>query len=279
MPRRIEIFTECLPSGWKWYPNDQFKTGTTEFYVETARCLRDMGHEVTVYYDREPLEYDGIMFMPRTHITGSDIVLSCNSESHTAGDVNVYWTNKFDDRQELHPKYDKMIVISEYQRSIFGDKAKVVGHGCYPERYHSDGQKIKGLCIYTSSPDRGLDFLLNIWPRVKDETGAELVSTYGSGLSEKNMDDLYNFAQFWLHPGQGVELFCISGIKAQAAGCIPVVVPNMALAETIKSGILTTEDKFADDLIQAIKNPPEIKSASIPSWQEQTKLLEEILVN
>lgn len=80
------------------------------------------------------------------------------------------------------------------------------------------------------------------------------------------MCDLYKESEFWLHPGQGVELFCISAVKAQTAGCIPVVVPTMALAETVKFGVKTTLADYKEDLIAAITHPPAQRHIDFGSW-------------
>jgi hypothetical protein len=43
--------------------------------------------------------------------------------------------------------------------------------------------------------------------------------------------------RLWLHPCTGIELFCIAGQKAMCGGAIPVVVPCMAMSETIRCAL------------------------------------------
>lgn len=276
MAELIEIYTEELPPDWTWRPTDKFKTGTTEFYVETAKWLARFGHEVIVYYDEGPAEGEQVLYLPRELYKGDNVVLACNSRPPRPGKRTVFWNNLKSKTIEMMPGFDDYIVLSPYhQRSFKG--GKIVGHGCYPHRY-KDVFKIPKSCLYSSSPDRGLELLEEIWPRVEEETGAELTVTYRNALPEKVMDDLYKTSQFWLHPGQGVELFCISALKAQAAGCIPVVVPNMALKDTVKYGVFATKETYADKLIDAIKKPPKIEKIPIPSWEEVTRELETVLL-
>jgi glycosyltransferase involved in cell wall biosynthesis len=100
-----------------------------------------------------------------------------------------------------------------------------------------------------------------------------LVQTYKRNISEDGMTDLYARSRFWLHPGQRVELFCISALKAQQSGCIPIVVPNMALAETVKTGIKTDLDHYFEELEKVLKNPPKGEFYEAPSWQEVTSYI------
>lgn len=272
----IEMFTESLPPDYRWTPSDDFKRGTTEFYIETAKNLSTLGHDVIVYYDGVAAHVDGITYLPHSAYVGSDALLACNARPPKLARRNVYWTNLFDERAGDFQDFDAIINISEYQKSVFGsEKVHVIGHGCYPERYEG-ASKDGDVCLYSSSPDRGQALLEMIWPRVEKETGAKLITAYGR-FTEDEMDKLYKAARYWLHPGEGVELFCISALKAQAAGCIPVVVPNMALESTVKYGVRTTKERFADDLINAIKFPPPVPKIHIPSWLEVTKQIEELL--
>lgn len=124
--------------------------------------------------------------------------------------------------------------------------------------------------IYTSSYDRGLDILLDIWPDVlKEVSDAELHVFYGwqlfdkfrkdnpssmswkakvvEGMKQKGVTehgrlpqkDLvaeYKKSGIWAYPTYFGEINCISAIKAQAYGCEPVVVNYAALKETVQFG-------------------------------------------
>jgi len=169
-------------------------------------------------------------------------------------------------------EYDHRITISNYHKSIFGD-SDVIGHGIYPELYKK-GKK-ENICLYSSSPDRGGKF---IDEKMINDMGYKLIKTYKKDISEIEMIDLYRKAKFWLHPCQGVELFCIAGVKAQASGCIPVVVPNMALKETIKWGIKTDFEHYNEELSKALKNPPRAEGYDPPTWLEVTKKIESLFI-
>lgn len=147
---------------------------------------------------------------------------------------------------------------------------------------HIDGEPITRLphrAIYSSSPDRGLDFLLELWPEVRFHIpDAELVFCYADvyqaaatarkdlrsffdrieALSDQpgviNMGSqaqpalakLMQSAGVWLHPswngnfGQRFyETFCIGAVEASAAGCHLVASRWGALPER-----MATADSF-----------------------------------
>jgi glycosyltransferase involved in cell wall biosynthesis len=130
--------------------------------------------------------------------------------------------------------------------------------------------------VYSSSPDRGLDVLLGLWPRVReqvseaafsfcysevydavadqDPTIAEFrdrvrvladqdgVVPLGS-LSQPALADLMCHSRVWVHPSwaslQGEpfhETSCIGAMEAQAAGCHVVASDWGALRETVQVG-------------------------------------------
>lgn len=266
----IEIWTEELPKGWEWTP-DCFVGGTPEFIVETARVLSNK-NDVIVYYDGPAMEFEGVFYVPRKGFTGQDIVLACNSRPPSNGKYSIYYTNWYHQRQSQCEDYDERIVLSKYHQGLFGSRSRIVPHSCWPQKF-ANPTKIKGKCLFSSSPDRGLNFIKSIWSRVEKETGAQLVVTYDKNISEDEMVEHYKSAEFWLHPGIGIELFCISAVKAQVAKAIPVVVPEMALAETVKFGVKTNLRDYEDQLISAIKNPPAIENVDFGSWETVTKKL------
>lgn len=124
--------------------------------------------------------------------------------------------------------------------------------------------------VYTSSYDRGLQHLLEMWPEViKECPKATLHVYYGWQLFEKfyannpssmawmkKMQDMMTYegithhgripqekvkeemlkSGIWAYPTHFGEISCISAIKAQAYGCEPVVVNYAALKETVQFG-------------------------------------------
>ncbi len=151
-------------------------------------------------------------------------------------------------------------------------------------------------CIYTSSYDRGLDVLLEIWPQVvKEVPKANLHIFYGwqlfdlahkdnpasmmwkskvvEGMEQESVTHHGRVSQpeiieeikksgLWTYPTYFGEINCISAIKAQAHGAIPVVVNYAALKETVQYGVKVegdiydqeTKDEYTKQLIAILKD-------------------------
>lgn len=294
---RVALYTEHLPTPFHWNPSAPWR-GTEEFYVETARWLGLFGHDVTVFYDGPevrtgsgyvdgailPGASPGVTFSPRASYKGGfDVVLCCNTSPPglVPGTKHVYWSNLYGDRWERHLWADEQIVISDFHRSTYeapseGEpfRTHVVGHGVYPEQF-AGGVKER-LALYSSSMDRGGYWLQANWTSFG--TGLPLVCTDGK-LSNDEVRDLYKRASVWVHPAMGVELFCISALKAQAAGCLCVYSPTMALPETIREGhlplaLISWRKKLAESLKN--KTAPPVPT-DLPTWSEATRKIEALL--
>lgn len=266
---RILIDTEELPEAFQWDPTAP-KRGTEEFYVRTAECLGEMGHDVVVAYDGLDDVVRGVRYMSRgSPVTlGADAVIECNRPSRTRG---LQWSNRYDHAvQGAKPD----VVLSHFHRALAGG-GTVIGHGCDPERLVRPTSKAP-IAAFTGSPDRGLGFLRSVWPDIERATGVRLVASEGK-MTMDEVDALYRAAKFWVHPGLGIELFCISALKAQVAGCIPIVVPHMALDETVKFGCKTSVWDFREAAIECILNPPAVAEVTGPTWMDVTKQLRELL--
>lgn len=138
-------------------------------------------------------------------------------------------------------------------------------------------ERASNRVVYTSSPDRGLDTILeHIWPRVIAAVpDAELHVYYGWKNFEAlraSHPDLAEFQQkcavlalqtnnvvfhgrvtqdrlaqelrkasIWLYPTYFNETYCISAVEAQLAGAIPITNHRAALAETVREGVIIPE--------------------------------------
>ena len=133
-------------------------------------------------------------------------------------------------------------------------------------------------CLYTSSYDRGLEHLLKMWPEVKKAVPkAELHIFYGWQLfdrfykdnpgsmawkkrmeemmqadgithhgrvSQPDIEDWYKKCGVWAYPTHFGEISCISAMKAQTWGAIPVVVDYAALQTTVQHGVKVKGDIY-----------------------------------
>jgi glycosyltransferase involved in cell wall biosynthesis len=141
--------------------------------------------------------------------------------------------------------------------------------------------------IYTSSYDRGLEHLLAVWPEVKAEVpeatldifyGWDLFSRFYGDNPERmswkaKMDKLMEYdgithhgrvsqpqileemkkAGIWAYPAHFGEISCISAMKAQACGAVPVVVAYAALQTTVAYGVKVDGDIYDRETKEAFK--------------------------
>lgn len=159
-------------------------------------------------------------------------------------------------------------------------------------------------CIWSSSYDRGLTHLLDIWPDVKKAVPeAELHIFYGWMLFERfykdnpermqwmgemntkmkqpgithhgrviqsEMEKWYKKCGILSYPTDFYEINFIGGIKAQAFGCVPVVIDHAALKETIQYGVKIKGDIFDKETKEEYKQAL-IKALKDDKWQEEER--------
>lgn len=182
-------------------------------------------------------------------------------------------------------KFESIVVLTEWHKQhmlevypfLDADKLVVIPNGVDRERFNDINGAIERnpkKVVYSSSPDRGLDYILeHIWPRVLHaEPKAELHIYYGWNNFDRFLNmfpqlrefrskvmDLLSHSQnvvqhgrvdqlklakemmsagVWLYPTSFTETYCITAVEAQLAGCVPVTNDLAALAETVKGGFV-----------------------------------------
>ncbi len=175
-------------------------------------------------------------------------------------------------------RIDRILALSNWHRSILRrsypliDPSKVIvtRNGVDAQRFAGKEKRNPRRAIYSSSPDRGLETLLDVWPVVRRSIpDAELHCFYGFDNWQKaaelsnNQNELkqvrflaekikrtagvvmhgrVNQAELarefmksgvWAYPTGFTETSCITAMEAQAAGCRIVTSPLAALSETV----------------------------------------------
>lgn len=266
---RISFLVNEITGGWS--PTDKRLGGTERAIVEWAEELASRNHKVIVFLNpnqNTPPSHNGVVYASRVlYQGGGDVCINIKSPDVEPIEPTIFYTNDVDaDKQDLS-KYDAVIHISEWAKDnipVNNDKVFVVPHGYDETKIYPD-KKIHKQCIYTSSPDRGLNTLLRAWVEVAQvHPDATLKVTYGAEpmyipnveflgeLSEDEMNQLYRESDIWCHPNPTHELQCIAGLKAQAAGCIPIISPAWALTETVKWGVFTNPKEYAETLAKTL---------------------------
>ena len=272
----------------EWQPADLESgkiKGSEEMVVLLARELSCRGHSVTVYCSLSGVgaKYEQAKYLPliETIYARGDVLICFKSQNMLmTGDFKkrYLWTA---DKVRLTPmqsrKCDAMVAISKWHyEELLGVNNPERVHITYIQPGYDPKQsafpegKVENMCVYTSSHDRGLDDLLEMWPEIKREVPeASLIITYDrpkgappppSGahyvgtLDDKDYVDLLSLADIWLYPCHGQERYCLSAIKAQYHGVIPCVIPHMALRDTVQFGIKTDKDNFVKDAVELLQD-------------------------
>ena len=196
----------------------------------------------------------------------------------------VLWMHDVDVGDRLTPdraaKFTHIVVLTEWHKRyvlkryefLSPEQLVVIPNGIDIDRFIGEIERNPKKVIYSSSPDRGLDYILeHVWPRVlKVEPEAELHIYYGWNNFDKFMGMFPQLGQFkskmidllssaknviqhgrisqeklakemmsagvWLYPTYFSETYCITAVEVQLAGCYPVTNDLAALAETVQSG-------------------------------------------
>jgi len=304
----------CIWTGPAWEPwgpqsIDSGGIGGSETAcVHTASQLAKLGHEVDTFGQHDQCEglYDGVRYfhfkraVENRKLLDADVWISSRDKNAIKLEPNarlkILWAHDVhcgEDWDGSLLKFDSIFCLSKWAAETFAgfyphrknlrDKIWVTQNGIDTSRYRSIFKipfEINGgipKFFSSSAPDRGLEVLLNMWPKIREiRSDAELHVYYGfdtwKKMVEKSpskvtslriawfVEKLKSLADMgvyyhgrvgqrelaqaqldsvlWLHPTAFAETSCITAMEAQAAGAVPVTTRLAALAETVKHGIL-----------------------------------------
>lgn len=200
----------------------------------------------------------------------------------------------------------------------------IVGNGILPEQFKKTKKKPNSV-IYASAYYRGLEKLVDMWARIKQAVpDATLDVYYGweSWVTAEGKDDFYyrmteklekvkslgvtehgrvdhetlakkyGESKVWAYPTEFPEIHCITALKANIAGCKPVITDVAALKETggPQASVVETnriysdeysQEQFVQHVIKALRDehdPTEqIKWAKQFSWENVAKQWEGVI--
>lgn len=257
-----------------------------------AETMARRGHQVRIYNDPVVAgEYDGVEYLPLsafdfkesrevfivyrapnryTRMTRAAVKLFWSTDQYTSGDF----------ARDIFPYVDRTVCISPYHVAYHKERyrAENIGYfdlGVRVEEYDQTVEKVPGRCIYCSVPERGLEILRLIWPKIKEKVPhASLVITsdytlWGAAsplnhehrlkwLGVPDVEFMGKIARKQLVieqlkaecqpypniPTQGntQELFCISVAECQVAGAYPVTTGWGAIPTTNEWGTVLSND-------------------------------------
>jgi glycosyltransferase involved in cell wall biosynthesis len=169
--------------------------------------------------------------------------------------------------------FDDVLWLSHFQREqwisvrpYFAKFTKIFGNGINPEQFRPISMRKNPFsCIYASNYARGLEVLIAMWPNIKELFPRATLDIYYGwqhwGLLPSQREDrlrkeiahlpdvlehgqvgheelnrAYEASSFWTYPCTLPETFCISALRAQLAGAVPVIIKSCALKETVRNG-------------------------------------------
>jgi glycosyltransferase involved in cell wall biosynthesis len=135
-------------------------------------------------------------------------------------------------------------------------------------RFTKDVQKTPLRFIYSSSPDRGLSYLLKLFPKIyekypeatlhlycnrafipKNDLEIIMNSDYIHLNKRVNQEEIaieYLKSDIWFYPTNFTETYCITAVEAQAAGCLCVTSDIGSLKEIVGDRGIVVEGKIAE---------------------------------
>jgi glycosyltransferase involved in cell wall biosynthesis len=223
-------------------------------------------------------------YSKKTYLWIHDIVYKNNLNMYNLrGITGILWLSDFH-RMDAESK-------CPYLRIFESNEYKIYGNGVLESQFSLSNTITKKpfSCIYASNYVRGLEILLDIWPDVKKEIPeASLNIYYGwntwcnvsndwltsmknkikelelldvkehGSIDHINLAKKFTESEFWLYPCTYPETFCITALKAQLAGAIPIYHNYAALNDTVAYGYNVDNIKdYKDTVIHAMKESKE----------------------
>lgn len=274
-----------------WGP-DSLRTGcggSEEAVIHLTKRWAAMGWDVTVYNNCPKEETrNGVhwvrfeRFNPRDDFNiliswRNNPFLEPKNAKKRFVDIHDVPNNQYYTPESL--KNVTVMVKSQYHRSLMphleDSNFSIVPNGVETARFDG-GNRIKNRLVWTSSYDRGLEYLLEMWPEIKNQVpDATLDVAYGFNLfdestrgktdegrewkrkmlrllaqdgvshrgrvSSAEATEMYNSADVWAYPTDFPEIDCITATKAMAAGCVPITT-DFAVMKERNQGIIVKGD-------------------------------------
>ena len=92
-------------------------------------------------------------------------------------------------------------------------------------------------------------------------------------VGHEELNRAYERASFWVYPCIAPEVFCITALRAQFAGAIPVIINGTALTETVRSGYRCASPEAYPALLKSAMNNAE--NITLEDRQRMGQLLEQ----
>jgi predicted O-linked N-acetylglucosamine transferase (SPINDLY family)/glycosyltransferase involved in cell wall biosynthesis len=305
--RKLDVLVWTGPAWERWGP-ESLRTGgiggSETAAILLGRELARRGHRVTALGEHQGLEgsHDGVRYVhyqrgvERPRDFPADVLVCSRQPSMLdipfPRRASFVWAHDTSvgpsDRRlaEQLSRVDRIFCLSEWHKRLFlaqypfldPGAVLVTRNGLDLSRFQRDPVKLGNRLVYSSSPDRGLERLLELmpsiryhvpdvelhvyygfvtWKKIAEARGdredlerirriealletheARGLVTYHGRVDQTELADAFLAAKVWAYPTWFTETYCISAAEAQAAGCVPVTTALAALPETVSHGLL-----------------------------------------
>ena len=267
--------------------------GIETTYIELSEELSKLGHDVSLFVkcDVEHM-YNGVMYVPI-----ENFISHCNSKKKidvliSTRDVSVFnidseckkilWVQdcfpKCLDQPGVFDKIDLCVCSSGWHKNLMYQRLghdlkeiKIIPLGIRKNLYNKPWiNKIKNKAIYSSSPDRGLEELIDMWEDISNKVpditlsicyGLESMEAcikssepeffaefkhdlfkkiqkfknikFTGRLTKKELAEEMLSSEICLYPVNFYETYCITAIECQAAGVPLITSPIAAMRNTV----------------------------------------------
>jgi glycosyltransferase involved in cell wall biosynthesis len=319
----IGIFTGPTNAIGEWDPESKGLPGSEESVVFISQELADLGYQVVVFGsppatsrhcapDANPrwVRYDsndGTVF---------DVAIAWRlpyaaQELRARGKSVYLWpwdTLWLPVTQEQATAWDDVLWVSDWQREqwvsvnpAFAKYTNIFYAGIMPEQFQPvTERKNPYSCIYGSNYARGLEVLLDVWPKVKERfPQATLDIYYGwqswgdlspateaklrdqiaklPGVQEhgrvdhETLNRAYERSSFWTYPCTYPETFCITALRAQLCGAVPVIIDGSNVTSIVRGGYhCKGREEYLGTLLAAMEQAEKI---TIDQRQQQGEFI------
>ena len=305
--------------GWEEWSPDTLDTvglgGSETAAICMAREFVKLGHKIRVasHCGSRAGNYDGVDYVHFQDVINNpgayacDILVSSRQVGifdfpipHKASFVWVHDIHLGDPGQPNMGRWlikpDRYFCLSEWHKSFFlqvypfihRENVIVTKNGLDLNYFKSAPVKDGNRLIYSSSPDRGLERLLELFPRIRKEVpDAQLDVYYGfqtwRSMAANNKEELAKIDKFerlleeqkdsgvtyhgrvskpelakaflrskvWGYPTWFTETYCITALEAMASSCVPVTTALAALPETVSHGFVFQADSKSEQYATA----------------------------
>ena len=316
----------------KWNPNNMIEkkcSGSEVMAYNLAKEFVKLGYRVFIFGNVDEGVFEGVEFyhsdlyfefINKYHINYLIISRFVDNLSYLETIDNVYlWLHDITAQDiktqgiiQIHKtKFKNVICLSDwhFQKIIktynipnnFIYKSR---NAIYTERFNNTTiEKIPYRFIYISSYDRGLDYLLQMIPKIKERYSQTTLYIF-SNISENQKQYINNIqnnkdyifvqprvsqeqisiellkSDIFLYPTDFEETYCISALEAQMAGCLCATTTEGALSEIVGNrGITISGDISLEETqnqllkkLYYVLDTPQIKNNYIIKAKEWAKL-------